>query len=261
MTAEEKSFWQVLVFITTITRACPEESKSNFATKGINLALLYLGTYIWDATASCCPNNPWEMLRCSPTSKGPNYPTWSVTHPQAWENSSGSPHRSAGAVWICRSAARSACSAGHGEQQRCGWGGFVMGMLGRELIALKAISSPFIWSLGDLNGGLLTPPAQSSQQLLSQVPANRSTCLWSQSGPSGDQAPFPRLIGVRRVENVTPLPFLKGLFKAGCKPLILLLLLWVSFSASFPPHTPSQVVLKVNMQSFFLWDAGANPHC
>lgn len=140
-------------------------------------------------------------------------------------------------------------------------GGFVMGMLGRELIALKAISSPFIWSLGDLNGGLLTPPAQSSQQLLSQVPANRSTCLWSQSGPSGDQAPFPRLIGVRRVENVTPLPFLKGLFKAGCKPLILLLLLWVSFSASFPPHTPSQVVLKVNMQSFFLWDAGANPHC
>lgn len=51
--------------------------------------------------------------------------------------------------------------------------------------------------------GLLTPPAQSSQQLLSQVPANRLTCLWSQSGLSGDQAPFPRLIGVRGAKNFT----------------------------------------------------------
>lgn len=51
--------------------------------------------------------------------------------------------------------------------------------------------------------GLLTPPAQSSQQPLSQVPANRSPCLWSQSGLSGDRAPFPRLKGVRGAKNFT----------------------------------------------------------
>lgn len=51
--------------------------------------------------------------------------------------------------------------------------------------------------------GLLTPPAQSSQQPFSQVPANRLTCLWSQSGPSGDRAPFPRLIGVKGAKNFT----------------------------------------------------------
>lgn len=86
--------------------------------------------------------------------------------------------------------------------------------------------------------GLLTPPAQSSQQLLSQVPANRSTCLWSQSGLSGDRAPFPRLIGVRGAKNFTLFFFFPSLFKAGYKPLVFLLLLWVCFSASFPPPPP-----------------------
>lgn len=79
--------------------------------------------------------------------------------------------------------------------------------------------------------GLLAPPAQSSQQPLSQVPANRLTCLWSQSGLSGDREPFPRLIGVRGAKNFTL--FFLGLFKAGYKPLVFLLLLWVCFSASF----------------------------
>lgn len=109
--------------------------------------------------------------------------------------------------------------------------------------------------------GLLTPPAQSSQQPLSQVPANRSPCLWSQSGLSGDRAPFPRLRGVRGAKNFTLFFFFFCLFKESYKPLVFLLLLWVCFSA-FLVLSP-QVVLKANRLlylrdclSFFLAIAG-----
>lgn len=49
--------------------------------------------FIWDAAASCCPNNPYTMLRCSPTSKARLFDLECDTSP-AWENSSNSPHLS-----------------------------------------------------------------------------------------------------------------------------------------------------------------------
>lgn len=125
----------------------------------------------------------------------------------AWENSSNSPQRSGRTYRYAETPSLRAVRLGRGRAVLWPWG-FVCGMCQRRLIALKAAPQPFYMVIrrpewdGRLRG-LLTPPAQSSQQLLSQVPANRLTCLWSQSGLSGDQAPFPRLIGVSGAKNFT----------------------------------------------------------
>lgn len=169
----------------------------------------------------------------------PNYSTWSVTCPQLGKTVQIAPTAAVGTYRYAGTPSFGVVRLGRGRAVLWPWG-FVCGDASEGADCSESRPRPFYMVIrrpewGRL-GGLLTPPAQSSQQPLSQVPANRSTGLWSQSGLSGDQAPFPRLIGVRGVKNFTLFFFFLGLFKAGYKPLVFLLLLWVCFSASFPLH-------------------------
>lgn len=176
------------------------KSESGFATRLVGLGFLW-------GRPSGMPQ-PAAALHRVRRHQRPNYSTWSVTTSPAWEKKPAqiAPTAVVGTDRYAGTPSHWAARLGRGRARLWRWG-FVPRDARRELIALKRRPQPFYMVIrrpewGRLRG-LLTPPAQSSQQPLSQVPANRSTCLWSQSGLSGDRAPFPRLIGVRRAKNFT----------------------------------------------------------
>lgn len=127
----------------------------------MGLGLFYLGTYIWDAAAVCCPNgprldipSPCMMLRCSLTSKAKLFDLecdmWEE-RPQLGKTVQIAPAAAVGTYRYAGTPSLRADCLGRGRAAL--WlSGFVHGMLRREPIALKAAPNPFIWSLGDLNG-------------------------------------------------------------------------------------------------------------